>query len=399
MKNSPARKIRVIAAIITFASFAGTASAQGSVTLYGAIDTAVAWFSHMPTQNGGSRGAFLMTASSLSQSMWGLRGTEELGHGFQAIFTIENGFNPNNGESTQGNRLFGSQAYIGLSSASAGTVTLGRQYDPLIDLLQPLTGDATFGSAFSTPGDIDNYDSSYRTSNSVKFISQNYAGWQFGALYAPGGEGGMGRGQTYAGAVVYNNGPLGLGAGYFRATNGNVTPSFDGLTPVLSTQCGENCDSAAISGTFSTASSIQIVRAAANYKMGKVTAGASYSNVQYRNYQTHDASSGANRTSFNTGQVFVNYRLTPAVLLGAGYDYTKGSGNQVSVVYHQFSLGVDYALSKRTDLYALGGYQRTSGKTWQNGQLLSALASMGDYGNDASGAKQGMVMVGLRHSF
>ena len=403
MHTPPAKKILMTTAVTTaiaaFASFASTANAQSSVTLYGTLDTAVAWFSNVQAQNGSGRNTFMMSAGNLSANRWGLKGTEDLGNGLNAVFDLESGFNLNNGQANQGGRMFGRQAFVGLSSELNGTFTLGRQYDPLIDLLQPLTDDDTFSMAFATPGDIDNYDNSYRTSNSIKFISPNYSGLQIGAMYGFGGQNGMGRGQTYAGAVVYNRGPLGLGAGYFRATNGNTAPSFDGLTTNLSAGCGVNCDSAAISGTFSTAASIQIVRAAASYAIGPVTLGASYSNVQYHNYLTGDASSGTNRTTFNTGQMYVNYRIMPSLLVGVGYDYTKGDGNNVSVAYNQFSVGAVYSLSRRTDLYALGGYQHTSGKTYVDGQVVAAPASMADFGVDSDSTKQGMAMLGIRHRF
>jgi predicted porin len=389
----------VSTAIATLVSFAGAAHAQSSVTLYGTLDTAVAWFSNTPSAHGGGKSTFMLSGGNLSPNLWGLKGTEELGNGLNAIFDIESGFNINTGNANQGGRMFGRQAYVGLSSNTTGTFTLGRQYDPLIDLLQPLTADETFGSVFATPGDMDNYDNSYRTNNSVKFTSPNYAGLQFSAMYGFGGEGTLGRGQTYAGAVVYNHGPLGIGAGYFRATNGSSTPSFDGLTAQGLGSCGVNCDSAVISGTFSTASSTQIVRAAADYTIGQATIGASYSNVQYRNYLTGDSSTGANRTSFNTGQVYVQYKATPALVLGLGYNYTKGSGNDVSVAYNQISLGADYLLSKRTDLYLLGGYQHASGKTYVDGLNMAALASMSDFGDDSASSNQGMLMVGIRHHF
>jgi len=87
--------------------------------------------------------------------------------------------------------------------------------------------------------------------------------------------------------------------------------------------------------------------------------------------------------------------------VGFGYNYTKGHGNGVDASYNQFSLGGDYFLSKRTDIYALAGYQKASGKTIDadTGELVNAVASFGDFGNDATNDKQAMVMVGLRHKF
>jgi hypothetical protein len=63
-----------------------------------------------------------------------------------------------------------------VASDSLGTVTLGRQYDPVVDMVQGLTGDNYFGAAFATPGDIDNYENSLRVSNAVKYGSPTTQG-------------------------------------------------------------------------------------------------------------------------------------------------------------------------------------------------------------------------------
>jgi predicted porin len=121
--------------------------------------------------------------------------------------------------------------------------------------------------------------------------------------------------------------------------------------------------------------------------------------VAYNDYAT--AEGRDNSTKFNTGQIFLNYQITPTAELGAGYNYTKGSGNDVTASYNQFTVGADYFLSKRTDLYALAGYQKASGETISasTGEPVIAVASMGDFGNDASTDKQAMAMVGIRHRF
>ena len=384
-------------AAASLAAISVCAHAQSSVTLYGAVDTSIAYFGNeQGAQKSGN--TFQMMSGNLSPNLWGLKGVEDLGNGLHAVFKLESGFNIDNGRMGQGQRIFGRTAMVGIDDTNAGTVALGRQYDPLIDLIQPLTNDDTFGPTFATPGDIDNYDNSYRTNNSIKYTSPNYAGLQVSGMYAFGGvSGSTGSGQTYAVAAAYNHGPLGLGAGYFHANSDRGTAaSFDGLNPDATDFA---VDSQAISGAFVSANSMQIIRAAGAYTFGNLTAGLSYSNVEYNNYTT--AAGSQNSTKFNTGQVYVDYHLTPMMVVGAGYDYTKGSGNSVTVAYNQFSLGADYFLSRRTDVYALAGYQKASGNTYDasTGALVSAVASMGDFGNDASTSKQTMAMVGIRHKF
>ncbi|RKP51940.1 porin [Pararobbsia silviterrae] len=388
-------KYKLIAAAC-LAGVASLAQAQNSVTLYGALDTSLAYFSNQKGTDGQSGRTFEMMSGNMSPNNFGLKGNEDLGGGLSAIFKLESGFNIDNGKQGQGGRLFGRQAWVGLDSTQYGSVTLGRQYDPLIDLIQPLTNDGAFGSTFATPGDMDNYDNSYRTDNSVKYTSPNLSGLQMSAMYAFGGQAGAtGSGQTYAIAAAYNNGPFGFGAGYFHANSNGTSGTFDGLNPNASFAN----DSDAITGGFVTANSLQIIRAAGDYVFGPFTVGIAYSNVEYDNYAGPSASD--NNTHFNTGQFFMNYQLTPAALLGVGYNYTKGDGNGVDAIYNQVSLGADYFLSKRTDLYALAGYQHASGQTisGETGEIVAATASFADFGNDSSSNSQKMFMVGIRHHF
>jgi predicted porin len=388
---------KTILAVATLAAMTSIAHAQSSVTLYGALDTSIAYFGNQQGANH-SGGTFEMAAGNISPNLWGLKGTEDLGGGLSAIFKLESGFNVDNGRLGQGSRIFGRTAMVGLTGDNTGTITVGRQYDPLIDLIQPLTNDDTFGPTFATPGDMDNYDNSYRTNNSIKYTTPSYAGLQGSAMYAFGGvPGSTASGQTYAAALAYNHGPFGFAAGYFHANSDHGTAaSFDGLNPDAATFA---VDSEAITGGFVSANSMQIIRAAGDYVFQNFTFGVSYSNVQYNNYTT--SFGDQNNTKFNTGQAFVNYQLTPAMVLGVGYDYTKGSGNNVTVSYNQFSFGADYFLSKHTDIYALAGYQKASGNTISasSGDVVAAVASMGDFGNDASTNKQAMGMIGIRHKF
>ncbi len=76
-----------------------------------------------------------------------------------------------NGTLSQGGREFGRQAFVGLSSDQFGAVTLGRQYDSVVDYLGPLalTGTQYGGTQFAHPFDNDNLDNSFRVNNSVKY--------------------------------------------------------------------------------------------------------------------------------------------------------------------------------------------------------------------------------------
>ncbi|WP_144149037.1 porin [Paraburkholderia sp. BCC1884] len=373
---------------------AGSAHAQSSVTLYGTIDTSIT-FVHNATATGQNLWSLgNSSGGDLSGTRWGLKGQEDLGGGLKAIFQLENGFNPTTGALGQGGREFGRQAYVGLASDQFGTFTLGRQYDPLVDLVQGLTGDNYFGSTFATVGDVDNYDNSSRTSNAIKYVSPVFSGLQIEGMYALGGVAGQtGSGQTWSAAAAYTAGPFSLAAGYFVADNASVT------TPLRTTWGGTSdgtFDGSLVNLGYQTAKSINIARVAGQYVAGPFTFGLGYSNSQYKS----DAQSAFDSTEkFNTGQGFVNYQATPALLVGVGYSYTKSTGD-TGATYHQVSLGADYNLSKRTDVYLVGAWQHASGETLNadGTGVVSAQASVGSYGYPGTNTQE-LVSFGLRHKF
>ncbi|RQR73537.1 porin [Burkholderia sp. Bp9090] len=376
---------------IASVTMGGVAHAQSSVTLYGTIDTSL---TYVRNADGGKNLWALgnSSAGNLSGSRWGLKGSEDLGGGLAAIFQLENGFNPSTGGLGQGSRIFGRQAYVGLTSNQYGSLTLGRQYDPLIDLVQPITADNYFGSVFATAGDVDNYDNSFRVDNAVKYTSPVIAGLQFEAMYSLGGvAGSTGSKQSYSAGVSYANGPLSLAGGYFYAANAN--PVTGNRTTWSSTSDGTF--DGAINTGYQTAHSIGIARVAGQYVIGAFTVGAGYSNAQYRR---DGASVFAKNEHYNTAQGFLNYQASAALLVGVGYSFTK-SGGDTSANYHQASVGADYNLSKRTDVYMTAAYQHASGNTGDGaGGAVPAQASIGSYGYNGT-KNQALVNLGLRHRF
>ncbi len=383
-----------LAIAVALASAAAGVHAQSSVTLYGIVDAGLAVVHNAQNASGQNQSTlFKFSSGNLSGSRWGLRGSEDLGGGLAAIFQLENGFNVGTGVAGQGQREFGRKAIVGLASKTWGTLTLGRQYDPLIDLVQPLTQDGPFGGVFGTPGDLDNYDNSLRVSNSLKYTSPLISGLQFEALYGLGGvAGATGSGQTYSFGAGYTNGPLALAAGYFYANGGNTVTN--GVRSWTSSS--DSLFNTVINQGFASANSIQIVRAGGSYALGAVTLGLAYSNTQYGS----DGFSTFHQTAkFNNGSAFVNYQFNPALRAGVGYNYTSLTG-PASAHYNQVNIGGDYALSKRTELYALAGWQKASGHTLNaKGAAINAQASIGDFGVNSGTDTQALAAVGIRHKF
>lgn len=381
MKKSPF-------AVAVLASLASTAYAQGSVTLYGLLDNSIQFVHNANSQNNDFIG---MGGPNLQGNRWGLKGNEDLGGGLKAIFQLENGFNPNTGTLGQGGRMFGRQAYVGLSSDRFGTVTIGRQYDPVVDQVQGITADNYFGSMFTTPGDVDNNDNSSRTNNAIKYVSPTFGGIQFEGMYAFGGAAGAtGSGQTWSGAASYTGASLSVAAGYIRMDNASTLAgrTSSGIVGWSSGATSDATFDSTINQRFASAKSIGIASVAAQYVVGSLTAGLRYSNAQYK----PDGFSTFNSTErFNIGAGFLNYQLTPTALVGLGYTYTHGSGDGPSASYNQVSLGGDYFLSKRTDVYLVGAYQQASG--------TGVTASVADYGFPSNSGEQVIVSLGIRHKF
>ncbi len=101
--------------------------------------------------------------------------------------------------------------------------------------------------------------------------------------------------------------------------------------------------------------------------------------------------------NFLTTELSVQSRLTPSMLLGAAFDYTKRNSvnGDGGAKYLQFDLGAIYSLSKRTDLYALSVLQRASGMD-SLGQ--TAVASISGFTPSATDKQIG-VRLGIRHKF
>jgi predicted porin len=354
--------------------------------MYGLVDAGVGYVK----TNAGNQ--FSLANGAMHGDRWGIKGSEDLGGGLHAIFQLENGFNVANGTSKQGGREFGRQAFVGLGSSEFGTVTLGRQYDPLVDLTQGQTADPKFGGTFGTAGDIDNYDNSMRINNSVKYKSPTFAGLDFEALYGFSGASGQpGQGQTWGAAARYSMGPAKLAAGYFYSSNASTGARRTDWTA----QTSDSSFTTPINDGYRTAHSMGVARASASYAIGAALVGVSYSNIQYK--RDAQSSFGSNE-HFNAANIFASYQLTPAASIAAGYTFLK-SGGDTSATYHQANLGVNYDLSKRTSIYALAAYQHASGEQrTTGGGIRSANASIGSFGA-TGGTNQELAILGMLHRF
>ncbi|QIE22349.1 porin [Caballeronia sp. SBC2] len=389
------KKTLIVAAVA--ASFATAASAQSSVTLYGLIDAGFSYVNNevAPNTAKGSAAAFRVSSGNLNGSRWGLRGTEDLGGGMKAIFTLESGFTMGNGTSLQaqsGNTngtQFGRQAFAGISTAQLGTVTLGRQYDSLVDYLAPMTANGSWGGTFfAHPFDNDNTQNSFRVNNSVKYQSANYSGLTFGGLYGFSNQaGGFGNNRAYSAGAQYANGPFKIAAAYLQLQNPYSNDSGNSTGAITDNGAAANTIASKVGGTVQTQRTYGV---GANYAIGPVTVGGAWTQSRFQ------FAEGDSTARFNNYEVNARYALTPALALGAAYTYTDVKGytttasNNDHMKFHQFGLQTDYSLSKRTDIYAEGVVQLA--KQGADAQIYGT-------GNSAAHGNQVVVTTGIRHRF
>ncbi|RAE28284.1 porin [Burkholderia multivorans] len=375
------------------AATAGVAHAQSSVTLYGVIDAGISYVNHSKNATGGSSKLFKYDDGVAQGSRWGLRGTEDLGGGLKALFVLENGFNANNGALGQGGAIFGRQAYVGLSQTQYGTLTFGRQYSFSTDVLgsnYSTGGNTVAGNYAYHVNDIDQLTSS-RINNAVKFQSANYAGFTFGALYgfsnstdfagAPATTTGTtttaGSSRAYSFGLNYANGPFALGAAYTDIRfPSQATPAFSTTIANISTGNIRDLRTYGVGG---------------RYIFGPATAWLLWTRTQFT-----PLANGASGTFYNAYEAGLKYAITPALSAAAGYTYTNATQSGNSAHWNQGNLALDYALSKRTDVYGLVIYQKASGNNVQ-AQIGSSTSYFNTSGNGSS--NQIAARVGIRHKF
>jgi GBP family porin len=368
-----------------------TAHAQSSVTLYGLIDGGITY-----TNNQSGHSDWAETSGNINGSRWGLRGNEDLGGGLAAIFTLENGFNINSGTLGQNGRMFGRQAFVGLSSKQYGAVTLGRQYDSVVDYLGPLslTGTSLGGTYFAHPFDNDNLDNSVRINNAIKYTSVGYGGLKFGALYGFSNSTDFANNRAYSFGASYTYGGLNVAAGYLQFNN-----DVNNLTLSSAANPG------AQTGSFAFAAGRQqTFGAGINYAFGPATAGFVYTQTNLGGTNNGFVSGGqsgtsaglkfnANSARFQNFEGNIRYSLTPTITIAGAYTYTRSSfGGGVNPDFNQVSVYTDYALSKRTDVFLLSEYQHVS----HNPEVSAFINAIGSASSTQS---QVAVTAGIRHRF
>ena len=313
-------------ALAVLGAFAGAASAQSSVTIYGSLDMSVAKSNGGTAPNPGAPGSKAWTVQQSNGSRLGFRGNEDLGGGLSAQFQIEHRFNPDTGAISNPNSFWNGRSFVQLTNASMGSVYLGRDYTPAF---WPAVKSDPFGwdgvgqigtasyANYLTP---DVTGSGVRASNTVGFKSASFGGLTVQGAVGLSEASGLGRNNGFN--VEYAGGPLYAALGYEKVTKG----SNDGNGLV----------------NFALHYNLGFVKLMGYYAQSKTALGADKNKV-FSLGATAPLGSGLVKAMY--------YRVDP-----------QGPNNNRSKI----GLGYDYALSKRTGLYADVGVARGDNVTNNN---------------------------------
>ena len=372
-------KKKGLAALAVTAMASAPAFAQSSVTLYGIVDTGVEYFTHA-TPTGGSIARMPVIGGGDTPSRWGIKGGEDLGGGLKAIFTLESGFSAANGTSQQGSRLFGRQAYVGLTGPW-GQISLGRQYSMTVWGMQDsnILGAGGMGGL----GSLDSYLLAARFDNDVVYLG-TFAGLTVGASYSFGRDSspaGNCPGQTgndflacraVSAMLKYDTNVWGIAATYDEQRGGagatpiTVVPGLPGIAFTKSKDTDRR------------------YQLAAKLFVGPVQLGAGWIHRQIEG----DVQSAITNLEYLAATVpygVWTFDAQVSRIDNSKYDADGTLG----------TIRANYNFSKRTALYGVFSYMKNNGK----GGIYSVSAASAIPAAPAPGVNQLGVEVGIRHSF
>jgi predicted porin len=350
------------------AGFAATAHAQSNVTIYGLVDAGLV------SERGGVNGSVTKLTSGIgSQSRLGFKGTEDLGSGLSAIFQLETGVKIDDGSLDSANTIFNRQAFVGLKSKEAGTLTLGRQYTMLYNAMSQVADPFGAGYAGSIKNLFPAAGVNTRTSNAIVYATPTYSGFSAEGLYSLGEQAGDATaGRQFGLGLNYSNGPLNTRLVY---NNRNSDVAAVGATPAVKHDTGRNT-------LFAINYNFEVVKAFFAYGSDK---GFNSSVLPVANAYGYKVAPKATTDSTDL-LVGVQVPVGPSGTVMASY--IRKDDKQFNQDADQWALGYSHALSKRTNAYV--AYAKIKNK---NG----AGYTVGN--NNEAGSGDKAFNVGIRHAF
>jgi len=358
-----------VLALAALGAFAGAASAQSSVTMFGVVDLNV-----MSVDNADR--TYSMGTDGMSSSRLGFRGVEDLGGGLKASFWLEMGLAADTGGNagawgnsadSNANRLyFNRRSTVSLSN-QWGELRLGRDYTPTFwswTVFDPFgtngvgnAGNIALGADLQTALAGTTYGTFVRANNMVSYILPNgaFGPGLYGQLSVAAGENARGN-KYFGGRIGYAAGPFDIAGAY-------------GVTDCLDLSCDIDMTNWNIGGAW-------------NFGFMKLSA-------LFNEFSAEGNNNKAGRQNWYVGVTapFGQWNVK------ASYGGTNGKDLLDKVDASQWAIGVDYNLSKRTALYATWASINNDNGARFVVSSQSAIPSIGTNFNSTGG------QIGIRHQF
>lgn len=369
-----------LAALAVLGCFAASASAQSGLQIYGFADGGL---EYVNSSIDGVASKFGLASGQQSGSRFGLKGSEALGGSLKLVFQLESGFSIDDGKTTMSmsdgsSRLFGREARLGLEG-QFGSLNFGR-----------------FGTLGSGAGSVNMFDDAdpfstgfidagvqatqaftvLRVDNAVAYKTPKLAGLQGGLMYSFATEGneqaGADRNNRYSGvALTYGVGKLWAAASYEQVQPSQVNPTL---------------------------ADDEVLKLALNYDFGFIKPYLAYSHAEgaQKFGRLSLAGTGAKSDSYMLGLTapLLGGKLMASVqYLDADLNSVLGEDAERTVA----SVGYDYPLSRRTNLYGVYSYSQ-GGKAFDEDRYTVAGLSAAQK-SAIETVNRSALQVGVRHKF
>lgn len=363
-----------------------TAFAQSNVTIYGIVDAYVGQI-----RGDGDHTQTVVNSGGLSTSRLGFKGSEDLGGGLKALFTLEYALAVDQNATIGGMGAGGTNAYfsgtyarqqfVGLGG-DFGTLTLGRQQG--IGFNWAVKYETLGGSHFSALGTaqcgsntrmmISGLCGDNRMNNSIAYVSPSFSGFTAAVNYTQITEetalnsAGKNAARAYVLGLNYENGPVAVGVVYDRHSSDVANTSY--IAPTQSTDW-------AIGGSYD----FGVAKLQGTYQSHKLN--------ETSALIAANADAGQKDKAWSLGTVVP---VTAAGKVHVVYSRLNNDSRVDDSDAKVYALAYTHDLSKRTTLY--GAYQHSD-----NNGLSTGVKAFPSLSTVNAGGASSMYGVGVRHMF
>jgi len=428
-------------AMAAVTAFAGAAQAQSSVTVYGLLDFGYVGYNTRSangpaltstgqttpgaalsgTVNKTTGNAFSSSAESTSRL--GFKGTEDLGGGTSAFFTVELGLTPNGQQAVNSGATQNRQTFVGLKKNGIGQFALGTQYTIVHNAVAAtdpgqannIAGNLIYPALTEGVGSNENSTGAaytVRTNNQLSLNSDTFAGFKANAMLVANNKN-QNETITVSGATSTTSGGLnnqngwGLGVDY-TWNKLYATANYQAMTSKQTTQT-------TVSTGTTLAGVLPVGAPAVGYAGGSSAPGTNVQDNQwyvaatydfgilkaYAQYINRKVSAQQNNSYYlnrSAEQIGVRSYITPTIEAWASGGlgrYTGYGSNAANLTAWQ--IGSNYWLSKRTNLYAIYGQTGTANTVYAT--TYTNRSGAGNLNGNPTSSNVSNYAVGVRHTF